>query len=99
MPQCPHRPLVRLGGWDWDRAYGVVAQLGARLNGIEKVGGSSPPYSTRSKYDESSIPFLEVCCFCPLRLQRPGGSRYGIASKDPLHTRAVSGARARFRMQ
>ena len=25
---------------------GPVAQLGARLNGIEKVGGSNPPRST-----------------------------------------------------
>ncbi len=28
------------------RNIGPIAQLGARLNGIEKVGGSNPPGST-----------------------------------------------------
>lgn len=27
-------------------AFGVIAQLGERLNGIQKVGGSIPPGST-----------------------------------------------------
>ena len=28
--------------------YGPIAQLGARLNGIEKAGGSNPPGSTEA---------------------------------------------------
>ncbi len=38
---------------------GVVAQLGARLNGIEKVGGSSPPYSTPVRGSSPLIPAME----------------------------------------
>ncbi len=30
--------------------YGAVAQLGERLNGIQEVGGSIPPGSTRSSF-------------------------------------------------
>ena len=33
---------------------GPIAQLGARLNGIEKVGGSNPPGSTQRKADWQS---------------------------------------------
>ena len=38
------------GSPDWLlRTYGVIAQLGERLNGIQEVGGSIPPGSTSSR--------------------------------------------------
>lgn len=32
----------------WRKNGGVIAQLGERFNGIEEVGGSIPPGSTKS---------------------------------------------------
>jgi hypothetical protein len=42
----------RLGGRDRyaNRPCGAIAQLGERLNGIQEVGGSTPPGSTRIKF-------------------------------------------------
>ena len=40
--------LYLIGGRPGHRGYdGAVAQLGERFNGIEEVGGSSPPSSTK----------------------------------------------------
>ena len=40
--------------WDYNSAYifGPIAQLGARLNGIEKAEGSNPSGSTTKSWQE-----------------------------------------------
>ena len=39
--------LHSLGALAATRVFGAIAQLGERLNGIQEVGGSIPPGSTR----------------------------------------------------
>tara|TARA_Y100001935_G_scaffold7574_1_gene5690 strand:- start:1323 stop:1442 length:120 start_codon:yes stop_codon:yes gene_type:complete len=38
-------------------AFGAIAQLGERYNGIVEVGGSIPPSSTKNIY-EGNVPFV-----------------------------------------
>ena len=40
--------------WDYNSGYifGPIAQLGARLNGIEKAEGSNPSGSTKKSWQE-----------------------------------------------
>ncbi len=38
-----------------NKILGAIAQLGERLNGIQEVGGSIPPGSTKSSLDPAGI--------------------------------------------
>ena len=55
--------------------YGVIAQLGERLNGIQEVSGSIPLSSTNSK----NRPKGRFFCYANQRLYKPVKVEWAIA--------------------
>ena len=77
------------------RRIGGIAQLGERLNGIQKVGGSNPPTSTRKVQRLGSVEpgrFFYVYSRCPrpqdgpLSGVRPFQPIFGAKRRAPLRT-------------
>ena len=57
--------------------HGALAQLVARLNGIQKVRGSTPLCSTRMSEDVKFSDFFHICLF--LEYKRRNG--YGVCEE------------------
>jgi hypothetical protein len=56
MRRQPHPPQIASHRGTTDPVSGAIAQLGERLHGMQEVGGSIPPGSTKFRPNMTAVP-------------------------------------------